>query len=283
MTRYRVHLVLAALALAVVADATVPAAAQRRERGDRPAAQPLPPKKFNIPPGELQRIGIARGDMPAFPNKCYRDVSISNEFLDRFTARGFTLEALCLALTSPWVRYHPETGRPLALTKDFLVEIPDCFRNGTPYLDCKFAFTYWGGEKLTGQDQQYYRTLANSVDAAVHRVLARGRYKTECRCDEMQWTEAVRFAPGAYCKVDVAPPCLEQMSKRAIRSGSLVTEVHGEEFDGVPSKGTLFYGEFDISPRLPRGYGYRLCSPQGEDDSPYLDLPPGQRIGIGVQ
>jgi hypothetical protein len=285
MTRQRMHVALAVVALLLGVDFAAPAAAQRMDRNHR-TAEPPPPTKYRVSDDDLQRIGIAHGDMPAFPNKCYGDVSISNEFLDRFRSRGFTLEALCLALTSPWVRYNVETGKPLALTKDYLLEIPDCFKKGTPFLDCTFAFSQWDGQKLTGRDQREYRALANAVDAAVRRVLARGRYKTECRCEDMHWEpaiEAVTFAPRAYCKVDVAPPCLEKMSERAARAGSLVTEVFGEKFDDVPSKGTVFYGEFDISSRLPRGYGYRIHSPEGEDDSPYLDLPAGQRIGIGVQ
>jgi hypothetical protein len=73
------------------------------------------------------------------------------------------------------------------------------------------------------------------------------------------------------------------MSQRQYRADSLVPEIDGVAFEGVPTKGLTDYGDFDISPRLPRGYAYRIGSPEGDDDTPYVDLPQGQRIGIGVQ
>jgi hypothetical protein len=73
------------------------------------------------------------------------------------------------------------------------------------------------------------------------------------------------------------------MSLRRYRVDSLVPEINGYSFEGVPTKGLTDYGDFDISPRLPRGYAYRIGSPEGDDDSPYVELPPGKRISIGVQ
>jgi hypothetical protein len=285
MSSHHMPFVLAALALWFVADCDVPASAQRMERGNRPARQAAP-TKYRIAAADLQRIGIARGAMPAFPNKCYGDVSVSSEFFDQFRAKGFSLEALCLAITSPWVQYNPETGRPLAVTKEFLLEVPACFKNGMPFLDCRFNFDHSGGQPLSPEQQQKTHARAVEVDAAVRRIIASGRYTTPCRCEDMKWSAGYRdvtIAPRAYCKVDVAPACLEQMSRRAIIAGSLVTEVTGFGFEGVPTKGFTDYGEFEISSRLPRGYAYRIGSPEGDDDTPFVDLPPGQRIGIGVQ
>ena len=74
-----------------------------------------PPKKYKVSDEYLHSIGLAFGDMPAFPNKCYDDLSISDEFFAQFKARGFSLHALCLAITSPWVTYDPETGKPLTV------------------------------------------------------------------------------------------------------------------------------------------------------------------------
>jgi hypothetical protein len=284
MTHNRSHIVLAALALTFVADAAVPAAAQRIDPIDRSAPRPLPPKKYKISENDLQRIGIARGRMQAFPNKCYGEVSISNEFLDRFRSTGFSLEALCLAITSPWVQYNPETGKPLTVSSEFLLEVPNCFKNGMPFLDCKVVFDTSSGLKWTPQEQQNKRARATAVDAAVRKVVASGRYTTQCRCEDMQWDgRQLKFSPGAYCRVDSAPVCLEQMSRQNYRAGSLVPEISGYAFEGVPTKGFTDYGDFDISPRLARGYAYRIGSPEGDDDTPYVDLPPGQRISIGVQ
>jgi hypothetical protein len=281
MSHIRARVALAALALALVAGGSVAASAQRF---DRSAPKPQPPLKYNIADNALQRIGIAHGAMPAFPNKCYGDVSVSNEFLDSFRSKGFSLEALCLAIASPWVQYHPETGKPLTVTKDFLLEVPECFKNGAPFLDCKFNFDYSSGLKSTDQERQSIHVRAMAVDAAVRRVIAGGRWATQCRCEDLRWDrKATKVLFGAACRVDLAPACLEQMSQRQYRADSLVTEIDGIAFEGVPTKGLTDYGDFDISPRLARGYAYRIGSPEGDDDTPYVDLPPGQRIGIGVQ
>jgi hypothetical protein len=284
MTHHRAQIVLVALILTFVASGTVPATAQRIDRIDRSAPRPSPPEKYKISDNDLQRIGIASGAMLAFPNKCYGDVSISNEFLDRFRSKSFSLEALCLAITSPWVQYHPETGKPLPVSKEFLFEVPECFKNGMPFLDCKFNFDDSSGLKFTDQEQQNIHARATAVDAAVRRVIASGRYATQCGCEDMRWDRTrIKFSSGAYCRVDFAPACLEQMSLRRYRVDSLVPEINGYSFEGVPTKGLTDYGDFDISPRLPRGYAYRIGSPEGDDDSPYVELPPGKRISIGVQ
>jgi hypothetical protein len=90
-------------------------------------------------------------------------------------------------------------------------------------------------------------------------------------------------SPWTFCRIDLAPACLEQMSRRQYRAGSLLPEIDGYSFGGVPTKGLTDYGDFDISPRVARGYAYRIGSPEGDDDTPYVDLPAGQRISIGVQ
>jgi hypothetical protein len=285
MTRNRASIVLAVLALTFVAAAAMPAEAQRMDDPiDRSSPPPLPAKKYKISDNVLQRIGIARGSIQAFPNKCYGDVSISNEFLERFKSRGFSLEALCLAIDSPWVQYNPETGKPLTVSEEFLLEVPECFKNGMPFLDCKVIFDHSSGLKWTAKEQHEIRARATAVDAAVRSIIAGGRYATQCGCEDMQWDrERKTLSPRAYCRVDAAPACLEQMSGQAYRTGSLVPEIEGYAFEGVPTKGFTDYGDFDISPRLTQGYAYRIGHPEGDDDTPYVDLPAGQRISIGVQ
>ena len=38
---------------------------------------------------------------------------------------------------------------------------------------------------------------------------------------------------------------------------------------------------FNISPRLPRGYAHSIIAPEGEDESEFLHLNSGDKIGIG--
>jgi hypothetical protein len=281
MTYNRAVIVFAAFLLVLGPSSTSPVTAQ--SRFDRSGPRPPPAEKYRISDSDLRDIGIAHGAMPALPNKCYENVSISNEFLQRFTTKGFSLEALCLAITSPWVQYHPETGRPLAVSKDFLLVVPDCFKNGAPFLDCKFNYDHTSGLKFVDAGQDVH-ARAMAVDAAVRRVIASGRYGTQCGCENMRWTrDQLELASRPYCRVDVAPACLEQMSRQKYRIGSLVAETNGYSFENVLTKGATDYGDFDISPRLMRGYAYRIGSPEGDDDTPYVALPPGRRIGIGVQ
>jgi hypothetical protein len=283
MAHNRIRVVLAACILALVPCSAVPIPGIAQEI-DRSAPRPAPPQRLKVSDDELRSIGVAQGAMPAFPNKCYGNVSISNEFLARFRARGFSLEAVCLAITSPWVGYHPETGKPLPVSKSFLFVVPDCFKNGQPFLDCKFNHEHASGLKLTDAEREQVHTRAVEVDAAVRRIIASGRFRNQCACDSLRWQGSeLRIAAGAACRVDAAPACLEQMSGRRIRTGTLVFETEGYAFEGVPTKGLTDYGGFDILPRLARGYAYRIGSPEGDDDTPYVTLPPGRKIEVGTQ
>jgi hypothetical protein len=282
MAHNHARTVLAAFILAFVPCSPVPVVGQ--DNIDRSAPRPPPPEKYKVSNNDLLNIGIAFGDMPAFPNKCYGNLSVSNELLNRFKARGFSLEALCLAIKSPWVQYHPETGKPLPVSKEFLLGVPDCFRNGTPFLDCKFNYDHSSGLRLTDAGREHVLVRAVEVDAAVRKVIASGRYATQCACENMRWNNGrIKFSTRTYCRVDVAPACIELMSRREYPAGALVYEVEGVAFENVPTKGLTDYGEFDISPRLARGYAHRIGSPEGDDDTPYVALPPGKRIGIGMQ
>jgi hypothetical protein len=283
MAHNRIRIVLAACILAFVCCGGVSAPSTAQEF-DRSAPRPAPAQKYKLSDDELRSMGVARGDVPAFPNKCYGSVSISNEFLAPFRARGFSLEAVCLAITSPWVQYNPETGKPLPVSKDFLFVVPDCFKSGTPFLDCEFNHDHASGLKRTDAGRQGVHTRAVEVDAAVRRIIASGRFGNQCACDSLRWQGSqLRIAAGAACRVDAAPACLEQMSGRQIRTGSLVFETEGIAFENVPTKGLTDYGGFDILPRLARGYAYRIGSPEGDDDTPYVTLPPGRKIEVGTQ
>src|SRR5260370_24276062 len=75
---------------------------------------------------ELAGHGIALGgtQVRPFPNSCQSSgnakLSVSDRLLEYFRARGFTLESLCLGLSSK-VRFDPESGMQLPLA--FVPEI----------------------------------------------------------------------------------------------------------------------------------------------------------------
>lgn len=238
-----------------------------------------PPKKYKVSDEYIHSIGLAFGDMPAFPNKCYGDVSISDAFFAQFKVRGFSLPTLCLAITSPWITHDPETGKPLTVvSQGYLLQVPDCFRNGTPFLDCKMNFA------TSGETARETRDRAVQVDAAIRKIIATGGYAGECSCDDVRWLKDYsKFSFRRACRVDSAPVCMERMSRGKVRVGSFVFEEDGYSFENLPTKGATDYGGFDISPQLQRGYVYRIGSPEGDDDQPYQDLPPGRKIAVGPE
>jgi hypothetical protein len=137
-----------------------------------------------------------------FQNKCYFYgeggylVSISNEFLARFKHRGFTVQSVCLGLVSE-TRYDPETGYRLpsyiiadkeaiakdqrehgeivsfgAVTEELPLDLPDCFRNGAPYSDCKFRFGRKTGKALSAAETDIYAQLGAALDKKTRALIA---------------------------------------------------------------------------------------------------------------
>ncbi|MDU0960460.1 MAG: hypothetical protein E7A86_35690, partial [Bradyrhizobium sp.] len=137
--------------------------------------------------GDLARQGIATRElrMRAFPNSCAvagnANLSVSNELLQHFRSRGFSLESLCLGLSSQ-VHYDPETGKQLPLAN--LVELgqrgretviplnlPDCFRHAVAHLDCDSKYDTWEFVRLEPRDDP--RSFARKFDTMVRRHLER--------------------------------------------------------------------------------------------------------------
>ena len=181
---------------------------------------------------ELAGLGLALrvpGVAP-FPNSCgpagNRRITISDSLLQRFTARGFTLESVCLAVSSS-VRFNSETGRPLFIAvvgrgqneMEFPLSFPACFRNGVPYLECEQRFDAWDGSALKRNETADRRAFAQRLDAYLRGYIQRER---------------------------VSGPFKPEVLKREELVGSV-------------------YEWFLATPALPRGYGYALHGPEGED------------------
>ncbi len=176
-----------------------------------------------------QGIAVRELRMRPFPNSCAHagnpNLSVSNELLQHFRGRGFSLESLCLGLSSH-IHYDPETGRQLPLAN--LVELardrqtviplnlPDCFRNGVSHLECDSKYDTWEYYRLKPRDDP--RPFARKFDAMVRQYLER-------------------------------------------------TNVSGVFH--VPDLGQgMFTSSYEwllASPALPRGYGYALHGPEGDD------------------
>ena len=143
-------------------------------------------------PEPLRKIGLALSfgsTVKPLKNKCYYYgdggylISMSDEFLARFVAQGFTLQSACLGLISA-THYDPESGRrlptymiinremieqrseePGAATEELPLELPSCFKNANPYTDCVFNYGRVTGKKLSAAETQTYKQLGAAVDA----------------------------------------------------------------------------------------------------------------------
>jgi hypothetical protein len=182
-----------------------------------------------------QGIAVLLGTkVRSFPNSCRSSgnarLSVSSGLLGHFRAQGFTLESLCLGLSSN-ILFDPETGRqlPLAFVPEirgdqknvFPLNLPSCFRNAVSYLECDNKFhTYWGS-----------------------------------RWDERERTENRK----SWQQFDVT---IRQKIQRDRISGIFKWQAIGDVLK-VPAS-----TEIELllaSSVLPRGYGYALHGPEGDD------------------
>lgn len=271
------------------------------------AAQPAPssPYPVMIEYGNLalQQFGISGAaeldderDFKATPHRCYtyggdgNGIAISDALLSSYTARGFSVESLCLALVSQ-IRFDPESGKRLAtyvvfnrksLEEDLkgrdinrmsdraIVEccsetgiaseeqplvVPECFKAGTPYSDCAWRYDGYTGRKLSAAETQRYRDLGRAIETGMARAL-RGDVK------------ACGGPTAPSDDIDVRWPCKKPRDRSDTGflqpDAKFVLDVVKRHVDGrlVPSalvrdsKATFV----DISPTFPRGYGYALMA-----------------------
>jgi hypothetical protein len=184
---------------------------------------------------DLATHGIAvRGTRARpFPNSCQSSgnsmLSVSDRLLEYFRARGFTLESVCLGLSSN-VRFNPESGMQLPLAfvpeirqdtfgdQEFPLNLPSCFRSAVSHLECNYQFDSWWGNQLKRNEIAETRAFARQFDAMVQNHIQRNRV-----------------------------------------SGVFKVEDLGRG---------LFTSEYEwllASSALPRGYGYALHGPEGDD------------------
>jgi hypothetical protein len=312
MLRYQ-HIARVALFLLPLIVHTLPASAK-----DPNAPPPPDPLRWLMTAEEMRNAGLALriisrdniGDFGAtvssYPNKCYfapdYELAVSGKKLAYFQARGFSLETLCLAITSP-VHYNPETGRPIPVAVPALLDRsgsrkpiqahklfmfglspPDCFRNGAPFLDCNMTYDELWGFKLSAADEQSSRAFAVKSDQWIRKVI--GGYGRECTCDEID------ISSGAYegsvsikgeCRLDTFPACLRDRVRGQNPIGALVVEfpdgyTMDKRYNFSGALGTR-YGAVEISSRLAHGYAYRIGYPEGDDDMPDVLPPPRIRTG----
>jgi hypothetical protein len=304
--------------------ASVPALAQREPDWDR-SYQPPTLKQYKVDAKTLYGVGIserffnAAGEVlqigtvaagPSFPNKCFleaggREITLSDPFVRHYAKRGFTVEAICLAVTAGgWVKYNVETGKPLRTANSYLIDIPDCFKNGVPFLECTYNFEHQFGLKATDTRRKWIRDRAMAADRDIRALIAGGKFSQTCTCDDFEIVKSKIFQQGRQeqvadvrlksggskkvspeklfsCRADAVPDCARGWLAGRDLSGWRVFELQGGVyFQGTLLKGFTDYGPFDIAKAHPRGYAYRIGSPEGDDDRPSVELPSGSELGL---
>ena len=161
-----------------------------------------------------QGIALARSRVRPFPNSCRSAgnarLTISDQLLERFRARGFTLESVCLGLSSR-VRFDPESGRQLPLAavdeQEVPLNLPNCFRNGVADLECNARVDTWWGSTLKRNEQAESREFANRFDAMVRQHIARNRVSGVFKVEDLgkglftssyEWLLATSALPRGY-------------------------------------------------------------------------------------
>ena len=134
------------------------------------------------------------------------------------------MESVCLGLVSQ-TRYDPETGRRLptyiiadeqevtrqlrehgelsegSITEEMPLDLPGCFRNGTPYNDCVFRFGRKTGKVLTAAETATYAELGAALDKWTRAIIAAGNYAADklWDCDGHRPCSDLGFRkPSAY-------------------------------------------------------------------------------------
>lgn len=201
-------------------------------------------------------------------------ISYSDEFLERYRRRGFSRESLCLALVSQ-TRFDPETGKRLPtyvlvhpkhleaalkgkdrarLTKadlDMLSErgvmtdelpliVPDCFKNGTPFLDCNMRFGPTTGVPVRAVTRKRFRDFGEAYDRQVVDAIKSGK--------ELNAADAGDVAPYLPIAGYWGLGELYEGQPKSVMVPDAIWE------GGAPFPLTWTV----LSPNLPRGYGYAL-------------------------
>ena len=202
---------------------------------------PSHPHKCPYPIGaHVENGALTRGDI---------DISISSEMLEHFKARGFSLETLCLGLTTE-LAYNPESGARVpgvGLTQSspyygVNLNLPDCFKNGTPLLDCRVRYHWFWRvgasgplERAKADSAEFYAKKAATLDRMMKTLLQAGTRKLPTMLDRDLF-------------------------------GKLTNEEIADDIFGQNPPGGVDF--IVVSKVFPRGYAYRIWTGHTAGDDP---------------
>lgn len=229
-------------------------------------------------------------ELPAFDNKChyYGDggglISLSDEFVAPYKARGFSVPAVCLAMYAG-IRFDPDTGRRLAtfvladldsidrygfdqfsMTDEFGLELPDCFANGRPLTDCNFQYDPMTGAALTDQVRSNVRGLGATTEAIARQAINSGMFDKECASGGPTFPD---------CRTDFYPDEPDNEIIKGYRGR--------EEPQGLSWPVTFL----DVTDEFPGGFGYAIfasgeAGPSADLDAEKIAVDPKRRASKAI-
>ena len=220
---------------------------------DAHAGESDPITRIKMSLAELRQFGISLGG-GRFPNSCAHagspDMSLSNEIVAHFKARGFTLTSLCLGLSSN-VRFDPQSRRqlPVAFLPDlpnghsghFQPEIPlnlpDCFKRALSFADCGSNYDYFSGTPKRDNAPDIRREQQRDT-----------LYLNFMRQHQISSGVFYSFYGSTH------------RGREVVFAGRDVTQLFGEGGSEV--------GRLVASRDLPRSYGYTVICCEGDDPAP---------------
>jgi hypothetical protein len=185
----------------------------------------------------------------------------------------------CAALQST-LRYDPETGKqlPLAVAAhpgspgklleaieryEVLLNVPDCFKNGTPLIDCQLSHDASFGTKIT--DSASSKRLALEEDAKIRAFIRSGGYARECACNEIRFSEYNVSLPDD-CHLDSIPACARGLVDDPDPTGRLVKKSGSTLMKRAGVRSSYYVGGVEVSASLLHGYGYSLGTECGDPE-----------------
>jgi hypothetical protein len=235
-------------------------------------------------------------DFKHYANRCYHygegglSLSVSDELLARYKAKGFSLNSLCMGLVSE-VRFDPETGKrlptymlvdavalkaatkgrdvrkltakqleaccsePGLMTEELPLIVPACFKNGTPYSDCDWRYGIKTGVKVRDETRQNFARLGREIERIMGLAI---REKLVCISEMGAACIAERYdeIPRANGEQNVYGNALapESYAMSPILDGQTRADLRtGENL--IKLSKAMFV---DISKTFPKGFGYAL-------------------------
>ena len=280
------------LAYAIVIGAATVAGAAAADT----AAKPEYPAIFGSA-AQLAKLGImlrgyGHGEEPeSLKNVCYyygdgsNFISVSDTFLTHYKARGFSLNSLCLALQSP-LAFDPETGKRLpsyqlanldflraadpemkktagmlgegVLSDELPLAVPDCFKRGLPFHDCKFRFDVQTGKPLSQTQLKLIAAGRALFDRKMVEVKVNHAFTKECGCKALGQPNYGHFNTRAVCRAEHWPKCVasDPPSSALYAEGANLGQLPVDGSSQVLGRSGI--SQIDVSPSLPLGYGYQL-------------------------